>query len=162
MLSISVSLDITKFPDFWWKNAGFIRTQGVGHMIYIFLWSPLGKRLNWVKFHYCKICVTYFREEAFLQTAPPPIHEQPWKCPSWIGLKKSFFQNSYAITLHLIFWWVVFIYDINLCWNYETILFFNWDEQPLRGMEVIRKEAQKGLQDTENLFRKNLQLKDVC
>ena len=127
MLSISVSLDITKFPDFWWKNAGFIRTQGVGHMIYIFLWSPLGKRLNWVKFHYCKICVTYFREEAFLQTAPPPIHEQPWKCPSWIGLKKSFFQNSYAITLHLIFWWVVFIYDINLCWNYETILFFNWD-----------------------------------
>ena len=27
---------------------------------------------------------------------------------------------------------------------------------------VTRKEAQKGLQDTENLFRKNLQLKDVC
>ena len=30
---------------------------------------------------------------------------------------------------------------------------------------VTRKEAQKritGLHDTENLFRKNLQLKDVC
>ena len=27
---------------------------------------------------------------------------------------------------------------------------------------VTRKEAQKWLQDTENLFRKNLQLKDVC
>ena len=27
---------------------------------------------------------------------------------------------------------------------------------------VTRKEAQKRLQDTENLFRKNLQLKDVC
>ena len=27
---------------------------------------------------------------------------------------------------------------------------------------VTRKEAQKGLQDTENLFRKKLQLKDVC
>ena len=27
---------------------------------------------------------------------------------------------------------------------------------------VTRKEAQKGLQDIENLFRKNLQLKDVC
>ena len=26
---------------------------------------------------------------------------------------------------------------------------------------VTRKEAQKRLQDTENLFRKNLQLKDV-
>ena len=27
---------------------------------------------------------------------------------------------------------------------------------------VTRKEAQKGLRDTENLFRKNLQLKDAC
>ena len=27
---------------------------------------------------------------------------------------------------------------------------------------VTRKETQKGLQDTENLFRKNLELKDVC
>ena len=27
---------------------------------------------------------------------------------------------------------------------------------------VTRKEAQKRLHDTENLFRKNLQLKDVC
>ena len=27
---------------------------------------------------------------------------------------------------------------------------------------VTRKEAQKGLEDTANLFRKDLQLKDVC
>ena len=27
---------------------------------------------------------------------------------------------------------------------------------------VTRKKAQKRLQDTKNLFRKNLQLKDVC
>ena len=27
---------------------------------------------------------------------------------------------------------------------------------------VKRKKAQKRLQDTENLFRQNLQLKDVC
>ena len=27
---------------------------------------------------------------------------------------------------------------------------------------VTRKKAQKTPQDTENLFRKNLQLKDVC
>ena len=27
---------------------------------------------------------------------------------------------------------------------------------------VTGKEAQKGFQDTENLFRKNLQLNDVC
>ena len=27
---------------------------------------------------------------------------------------------------------------------------------------VTRKEAQTGLQDTENLFRKNIELKNVC
>ena len=35
-------------------------------------------------------------------------------------------------------------------------------EQPLRGMELQEKKAQKRLQATESLFRKNLQLKDVC
>ena len=35
-------------------------------------------------------------------------------------------------------------------------------EQPLRGMELEEKEAPKRLQHKENLFRKNLQLKDVC
>ena len=36
-------------------------------------------------------------------------------------------------------------------------------EQPLRGMELQeKKKSQKRLQDTENLFTKNLQLKDVC
>ena len=35
-------------------------------------------------------------------------------------------------------------------------------EQPLRGIELEEKKAQKRLQDTENLFTKNLQLKDVC
>ena len=35
-------------------------------------------------------------------------------------------------------------------------------EQPLRGMELQEKKAQKRLQDTENLFRKNLELKYCC
>ena len=35
-------------------------------------------------------------------------------------------------------------------------------EQPLRGMDLQKKEAQKRLQHTGNLFSKNLQLKDVC
>ena len=35
-------------------------------------------------------------------------------------------------------------------------------EQPLRGMELQEKKAQKRLQDKEYLFRNNLQLKDVC
>ena len=35
-----------------------------------------------------------------------------------------------------------------------------WTATMRRG--VTRKEAEKRLQDTENLFRKNPQLKDVC
>ena len=35
-------------------------------------------------------------------------------------------------------------------------------EQPLPGMDLQEKEAQKRLQHTGNLFRRNLQLKDVC
>ena len=35
-------------------------------------------------------------------------------------------------------------------------------EQPLWGMELQEKKTQKTLQETENLLRKNLQLKDVC
>ena len=48
------------------------------------------------------------------------------------------------------------------------LLFFNWDSlharlnKPLRGMELQEKKYKKRLQYTENLFRKNLQLKDVC
>ena len=34
-------------------------------------------------------------------------------------------------------------------------------EQPLQGME-LKKKKQKRLQHTGNVFRKNLQLKDVC
>ena len=35
-------------------------------------------------------------------------------------------------------------------------------EQPLRGIELQEKKHKKRLQDTENLLRNNLQLKDVC
>ena len=50
----------------------------------------------------------------------------------------------------------------------QNLFFFNWDSFHARLNShytrhgVTRKEAQKRLQDTENLFRKNLQLKDVC
>ena len=36
------------------------------------------------------------------------------------------------------------------------------DSTATRRHGVTRKEAQKRLQDRENLFRKNIQLKDVC
>ena len=35
-------------------------------------------------------------------------------------------------------------------------------EHPLPSMQLQEKKHKKILQDTENLFRKNLQLKDVC
>ena len=35
-------------------------------------------------------------------------------------------------------------------------------EQPLRGMELQEKEAKQRLKHTGDLFKKNLQLKDVC
>ena len=38
----------------------------------------------------------------------------------------------------------------------------NKAEQPLRGIELQEKKHKKILKDTENLFRKNPQLKDVC
>ena len=50
---------------------------------------------------------------------------------------------------------------------WDFFFFFNWASLLQGGAAttmhgVTRKEAQKILQDTENLFRKNLQLKDVC
>ena len=56
-------------------------------------------------------------------------------------------------------------WHFNHLWS--SIFFFNWDS-PMQCWTattrhgVTRKKAQKRLQDTENLFRKNLQLKDVC
>ena len=43
MQYISVFLDVAKFADFWWKNAGVSRTHGVCHVIHIFFGSSLGK-----------------------------------------------------------------------------------------------------------------------
>ena len=43
MQSLSVFVDITKFPDFRWKNADVSRNQGVCHVIFVFFWSSLGK-----------------------------------------------------------------------------------------------------------------------
>ena len=43
MQSISVFSDIAKFADFQWKSADVSITQGMCHMIHIFLGSFLGK-----------------------------------------------------------------------------------------------------------------------
>ena len=41
--SIPVFPVILKIADFRWKNAGFSRTQGMCHMIYVFFGSSFGK-----------------------------------------------------------------------------------------------------------------------
>ena len=43
MQSIPVCTDILKIADFWWKNADVSRTQGICHVIYVFLGSSLSK-----------------------------------------------------------------------------------------------------------------------
>ena len=60
--------------------------------------------------------------------------------------KKSFHKNTRdSGTTALLFFFVFFF-------------FFNWD--PVQGMELQEKEAQK--HKKRNLFRKNLQLIGVC
>ena len=50
----------------------------------------------------------------------------------------------------------------------SNFFFFNWDSLHTKlnshyeAWSYKKKKAQKRLQATENLFRKNLQLKDVC
>ena len=54
---------------------------------------------------------------------------------------------------------------MNLAWL--LAFFLNWDspharmDQPQQGMELQEKET-KEIRHTGNLFRKNLQLKDIC
>ena len=78
---------IAKFVDSRWKNADVSRTQGCVAWFTYFL-DLLWVRYNCAKFHYCRIYVTDFREGGpFCTPPPPPIHEQPRKSPSWVGLK---------------------------------------------------------------------------
>ena len=90
MHSIYVFLDITKFADFQWKILMSAILWGCVTWFIYFL-DIFYVRYNYAKFHHCRICVKDFREEGFLPL-PPPIREQPRKCPSWIG--QIFFRLS--------------------------------------------------------------------
>ena len=68
-----------------------------------------------------------------------------------IIVNRSLLLTTFAITFAITFFF----------------FFFNWDSPHARLNSHYeawnyKKKAQKRLQDTENLFRKNLQLKDVC
>ena len=61
MQSISIFLDIATFVDFWWKNAMSAEIKGCVTW-FIKLLYLLWVRCNCAKWHYCRICVTDFRE----------------------------------------------------------------------------------------------------
>ena len=69
--------------------------------------------------------------------------------------------------LFLIIYWPLIKYLVDKYLR-QPFFFFNWDSPHARlnshyeAWSYKKKKAQKNLQDTENLFRKNLQLKDVC
>ena len=79
MQSMNEFLDTAKFVDFWWKIADVSRTQGMCHVIYIFL-DLFWVRYNCAKFHHCGICVGDFREGVLFF----PNLWAARKSPSWI------------------------------------------------------------------------------
>ena len=105
MQSISVFLDIGKFVDFWWKMLMSAELKGYVTWFLYFL-DLLWVRYNCAKFHHCRICVTDFREGR--PFCPPLISEQPWKSPSWIGLKHTYSQIIVFSSLGC--WWKGFRY----------------------------------------------------
>ena len=109
MQSISVLLDITEFAGLRWKNTDVSRSRGVSRDSYIF-WIFFRWGIT-AKFHYCRICVTYFRE-GWGPFCPPPIREQSQKCPSWTGLK-SIIRTGLPAQVELI--------DlVNSCYNFSV------------------------------------------
>ena len=64
------------------------------------------------------------------------------------------FENSSIFKFYRDFYFILFYFLIGI----HSMQ--GWTANTRHG--VTRKEADKRLQDTENLFRKNLQLKDVC
>ena len=101
------------------------------------------------------------------------ISSKGWKIPLdnsnqvwFLSLKANKIDHSLFRPMCILFQIaILFVERINLC---KTLIFFffNWDSPhgwtATTRHGVTRKEVQKGLQDTENLFRKNLQLNDVC
>ena len=79
MQSLSVFLDITKFPNFWWKKCWYQQNlRGVSHDLYIIFFR---KCITVSSF----IIVADFKGRVFFGPSPP-IVELPWKGPTWIGL----------------------------------------------------------------------------
>ena len=98
MQSLSLFLDITKFPDFRWKTLMSAEIRGCVTW-FLYLFDLLWVRYKCTNLHHCRICVTDVREWGLFW---PPICEQPRKCPSLIGLTLNIFHTS--LMLLFILW----------------------------------------------------------
>ena len=110
------------------------------------------------------------RDKKFLKTF---LRGNPKYCWNYMALAGHFKrQNKDAWKTCLTRWFGLARINISRTliqkWLLLLLFFFLIGIHPMQGWTattrhgVTRKEAQKGLQDTGNLFRKNLQLKDVC
>ena len=80
----------------------------------------------------------------------------------WLKMSKSVLICQKHLILIVFQWWFWRTVSLNF-WTFLHVFFFNWDSfYATTRHGVTWKEVQKILQDTENLFRKNLQLKEVC
>ena len=64
---------------------------------FIYFLDLLWVRYNCAKLYHCRICEKDFREGG---PFCPPIREQPWKSPSWIGLKEDTVVGSISADGH--------------------------------------------------------------
>ena len=87
---------------------------------FIYFLDLLWVRYNCVKFHHCRICVTDFKEGGLF--GPYPIHEQPRKSPSWLGLRHTllqiydnlwiYFSSDKKVYQRFFIWKIVFLFEI--------------------------------------------------
>ena len=83
MQSLSVFLDITKFPNFWWKKCWYQQNlRGVSHDLYLIFFR---KCITVSSFIIVGYVWQISRGGGFFGPSPP-IVEQPWKGPTWIEL----------------------------------------------------------------------------
>ena len=84
MQSISVFLDMTKVANFWWKM--LMPAEVKMCVIWFIFFGSFLEGLGITVPSFITVgCVTDFKKNAFPPPSPP-ICQQSWKGPSWIGL----------------------------------------------------------------------------
>ena len=85
MQSLSVVLDVTKFLNFWWKKYWYQQNvRGVSNDLYLF--CIFFRKCITVSSFIIVGCMWQILRGGGLFGSSPPIVEQPWRGPTWIGL----------------------------------------------------------------------------